>query len=90
MEHVIVSAHADNNNILRPEQHWFRRGRSCETQLQGFIDEVTEDLEKENQVDVLVLDFLKAFDKVSHCLLHHWEAERMDPEHDSYMTGAKR
>ena len=97
MEHVIVSAimaHAENNNILRPGQHGFRRGRSCETQLLGFIDEVTEDLEKGNQVDVLVLDFSKALDKVSHCLLIHrlqcyGITGKLNASRASYMTGAK-
>ncbi|XP_076434604.1 uncharacterized protein LOC143274619 [Babylonia areolata] len=38
MEHIITShimSHVENNEILCPEQHGFRRGRSCETQLLG-------------------------------------------------------
>ena len=50
---------------------WLPRGRSCETQLLGYVDETTEALERGCQVDTIVLDFSKAFDKVSHALLVH-------------------
>jgi hypothetical protein len=43
-EHLIVKhimSHADTHNILYPLQHGFRTGRSCETQLLEFIDDVT-------------------------------------------------
>ena len=35
------------------------------------MDETTEDMEKGNQEDTIVLDFTKAFDKVNHTLLVH-------------------
>jgi hypothetical protein len=44
LEHLIVKhimSHADTHNILYPLQHGFRTGRSCETQLLEFIDDVT-------------------------------------------------
>lgn len=74
MEHVVVSAimsHADYQNILYPLQHGFRQHRSCETQLLEFIDDVSKNLENSTQTDVLIMDFSKAFDKVSHNLLLH-------------------
>ena len=74
LEHIVVSTvmtFAEDNNIICQEQHGFRKRRSCESQLIGFVDEVTDDLEKEKQTDVLVMDFSKAFDKVSHSLLIH-------------------
>jgi hypothetical protein len=52
-------------------RHGFRTGRSCETQLLEFIDDVTLNMENGKQTDILVLDFSKAFDKVSHSLLLH-------------------
>ena len=80
MEHVIVSAikdFAEQQNILRPEERSFRKGHSCESQLLGFVDEATEDMERGGQVDVLIVDFSKAFDRVCHNLLnykrHHYE-----------------
>ena len=61
----------ENNKLLCTEQHGFRKGRSCETQLLGYVDETTREVEKGNQEDVIVLDFSKAFDKVNHSLLTH-------------------
>ena len=69
MEHIIVSnimQHADRNNILKINQHGFRRRLSCETQLLTFIQELHENLQKGYQTDLILLDFAKAFDKVSH------------------------
>jgi hypothetical protein len=74
MEHVIVHSlmkHLEENDLLRQEQHGFRRGRSCESQLLGLIDEITQELENGNQEDLIALDFSKAFDKVNHSLLIH-------------------
>ena len=74
MEHIVTShimSHCESCNILSEEQHGFRRGRSCETQLLGYVDEVSRQLEERSQVDTIVLDFSKAFDKVSHNLLLH-------------------
>ena len=73
--HYIVTSHimrhAERNNILYPLQHGFRSKRSCETQLLECIDNLTMNLENGKQTDLLILDFLKAFDKVSHSLLLH-------------------
>ena len=63
--------HLEKNNILCPEQHGFRCGWSCETQRLGYVDETSEELDRGNQEDTIVLDFEKAFDKVSHTLLVH-------------------
>ena len=74
LEHILVSSilkYCEENNILCPEQHGFRRHHSCETQLIGLVDEVSSDLANGNEVDALILDFAKAFDKVSHALLVH-------------------
>jgi len=74
MEHVITShimKHGETNNILYPLQHGFRKARSCETQLLEFTDNISINMEQGKQTDVLVMDFSKAFDKVSHGLLIH-------------------
>ena len=63
--------HAERANILFPLQHGFRKGRSCETQLIEFTDDITKNMENGKQTDVLIMDFSKAFDKVSHSLLLH-------------------
>ena len=76
LEHIVTShimSHFKEHDVLCPEQHGFRRGRSCETQLLlvGYEEETTEALEKGHKVDTIVLDFSKAFDKVSYMLLVH-------------------
>ena len=74
LEHVIVSnlmAHFEQNDILSKRQHGFRRGRSCESQLLEFVEEVTHGLDNGIPTDVVIMDFAKAFDRVNHSLLTH-------------------
>ena len=74
MEHILASnimSLGENNNILYPLQHGFRRARSSETQLIEFIDDLTSNQEEGQQTDILIMDFAKAFDKVDHSLLIH-------------------
>ena len=74
MEHVVTShimSHADRHNILYPLQHGFRSKRSCETQLVEFVDDITINMSNGKQTDILIMDFSKAFDKVSNSLLVH-------------------
>ena len=74
MEHIIVSnmmRHLETKGILTPHQHGFRAKHSCESQLIQLTDELTKNLDKGVQTDVIVLDFAKAFDKVNHSLLVH-------------------
>jgi hypothetical protein len=69
LEHIVVSnlmAHFDKHDILVDCQHGFRSKRSCETQLLGLVQELHQNLEDKEQVDMVVLDFSKAFDKVPH------------------------
>ena len=69
MEHIITSnlvKHLDRNQILYDLQHGFRAKRSCETQLTMLIDELHQNLQDSKQTDIILLDFSKAFDKVSH------------------------
>ena len=73
-EHVLVSAimdHLEDSDILVPQQHGFRKSRSCETQLLEFIEEVSTAMENGTSTDVIIMDFAKAFDKVNHSLLTH-------------------
>ena len=68
-EHIIVSAtmtHLTGNNILTDDQYGFRSKRSCETALLATIHDWAECLFHQLQVDVIFLDFSKAFDCVPH------------------------
>ena len=74
MEHIIASNicdHFRNNNILYDLQHGFRDGRSCETQLVQLNNDLAKNLDEGQQTDLILLDFSKAFDKVSHLKLIH-------------------
>ena len=71
-EHIITSEtlrHLDQNKILKDIQHGFRKKHSCETQLLITTHDIASILNNQSQVDVAVLDFAKAFDKVPHLRL---------------------
>ena len=57
-------AYMEENNLFNPGQHGFRNGRSCLSQLIAHFDHITHLLETGQNVDVVYLDFAKAFDKV--------------------------
>ena len=66
MEQILkdtIVEHLDRNKLIRRSQHGFLRGRSCATKLISFMDKI-EALDKGESVDVIFLDFAKAFDKV--------------------------
>ena len=72
MEQTILSEitqYVRDNWRIRPSQHGFMKGRSCLTNLISFYDWVTSLVDEGKAVDVVYLDFSKAFDTVSHRLL---------------------
>eukprot|EP00794_Sanderia_malayensis_P016301 gene16301-17938_t len=58
-----------NNKLLTDCQHGFVRRRSCITQLLECLDVWTEILDSGGNVDVVYMDYAKAFDKVAHIRL---------------------
>ncbi len=74
MEHIVLShmnKHLARQNIISNKQHGFRASFSCATQLIESIHDWALSLnEKRNnrvcQVDTILLDFSKAFDRVAH------------------------
>ena len=75
----------EKNNIIRDSQHGFPNRRSCLTNLLDFLHDIYEMYEEGRAVDIIYLDFQKAFDKVPHRKLlnkveshgisghvHHW------------------
>ena len=58
--------HFDQDQILSNLQFGFREGHSCKTQLIAFVDDLAKEMQNGGQSGVIVMDFLKAFDKVPH------------------------
>ena len=56
--------HLESSGVLNSSQHGFRKNRSCLTQLIDHLDSVLRSLNDGDEVDVIYLDFQKAFDKV--------------------------
>ena len=54
------------HKLINPSQHWFLKARSCLTNLLCFLEEITKWVDEGSPVDVIYLDFQKAFDKVPH------------------------
>ena len=62
-----IVKHLTTNELLNDSQHGFRHGCLVETNLIDTYDYVTEHLDQAIPVDLVLLDFAKAFDKVCHC-----------------------
>ena len=59
----------DENDLLCSNQHGFRAGKSCLSQLIAHIDNILDNGMQGLETDVIYLDFAKAFDKVDHEIL---------------------
>ncbi|PKU48053.1 rna-directed dna polymerase from mobile element jockey-like [Limosa lapponica baueri] len=69
---IILSAirrHMKDNQVIRPSQHGFMKGKSCLANLISFYDKVTCLVDDRKAVAVVYLDFSKAFDMFSRSIL---------------------
>ena len=69
LERIIVNKlnnHFTLNNILHDAQHGFIKGRSTFTNLLESLNDWTLCLQNKDQVDIIYIDFSKAFDVVTH------------------------
>ncbi|PKU37921.1 rna-directed dna polymerase from mobile element jockey- hypothetical protein [Limosa lapponica baueri] len=77
----IISKHMEDKKAIRSSQDGFSKGKSCLTNLIAFYDGITGWIDEGRAVDVVYLDFSKAFDTVSHSILianlsaWHWLSE---------------
>jgi ribonuclease P/MRP protein subunit RPP40 len=65
----VIVEHLSKHNLIRSSQHGFMAGRSTVTNLLAYMETLTKLLDDGHAVDVLYLDFAKAFDKVPHSRL---------------------
>ena len=63
-KHVVI--HLENNNIISVHQHGFVKKRSCQTNLLEYLEDLTKMIDEGTGVDVVYLDYQKAFDTVPH------------------------
>ena len=61
--------HLVKHKLIYRSQHGFVPRRSCLTNLLEYLEEMTKLVDEGHNVDVLYLDFAKAFDKVAHSRL---------------------
>ena len=60
----VLEEHLEKQKLLSSEQHGFRKGKSCTTQLLEVINDWTHILDNGKSLDVVYLDYKKAFDSV--------------------------
>ena len=66
-----ISLHLVSNKLISSRQHGFVSNKACNTNLLECTDFTTSMAHKQIPTDMILLDFAKAFDKVSHPLLLH-------------------
>ena len=74
LEHIVyrhILDHLNNHQILTSLNHGFRAGFSTETQLLTTTHDLLTSYDSKKQVDMMILDFSKAFDTVPHDRLLH-------------------
>jgi len=65
----VIIKEVEEKKVIRSSQHGFTKGKSCLTNLIAFCGGMTGWVDEERAVDVIYLDFSKAFDTVSHNIL---------------------
>ena len=58
--------HLEEKQLIKNTQHGFRSGKSCLTNLLLYLEDLTKQVDNGCPVDVLYMDFSKAFDRVPH------------------------
>ena len=72
MEQIVLREtmmHLRDNQGIRPRQNGFTKGRSCLTNMISFCELVILLVDEGKAVEMVYLDFSKAFDTVSHSIL---------------------
>ena len=61
-----IVRHLESKLLIQDSQHGFRSNRSCLTNLLESSEYITRLIDEGNPMDIIYLDFSKAFDKVPH------------------------
>ena len=61
-----LTNHLDEHNLITPRQHGFVKNKSCQTNLLETMEDWTRALDNGSNLDVIYLDYQKAFDTVPH------------------------
>ena len=67
MESIIkddMTEYLESNKIIKNSQHGFRKRRSCLSNLLEYLENLTKAVDSGQKIDMVYLDFSKAFDKV--------------------------
>ena len=64
--HKHIIKHCDKHKLLNNSQHGFRQQYSTNSNLLELLNDVTQDIDNNNNVDLITIDFSKAFDSFSH------------------------
>ena len=76
-----LMSHLSRNRLIKPSQHGFVPNKSCTTNLLEYLEKVTKAVEEGKSVDIIYLDFAKAFDLVPRSrLLSKLRAHGVDGE----------
>jgi len=65
----VIIKQVEEKKVIRCSQHGFTKRKSCLTNLIAFYEDKTGWVDEGRAVDVVYLDFSKAFDTVSHNIL---------------------
>jgi len=58
----VITKQVEEKEVISCSQHEFTKGKSCFTNLSAFYDVMNSWVNEEREVDVVYLDFSKAFD----------------------------